>query len=391
MAHVSDDRLARFRQAVKAAGLDAFYVRQTTNIQWLTGFDRVFDSEQAHALVITPQHALLHTDSRYVTACQREAAATAIQVDDSRQLHGKLALRLWDEDCAAAYDPSDGLRGQLGIEDSMTLADYNNLRRSFGLDDSLSADQWQANEVTTPGFAQTSNFIFNLRAVKDAEEIRRMKAAQAITDAAFAHIAAFAKPGMTEREVQLELDDFMLRSGAEGLAFSSIVATGANGASPHAIPGQTRLQAGQVVVLDFGAKAFGYCSDMTRCLFLGQPDQKMAHAYATIRRANEEVEALIKPGVTGVDMHQHAEDVLEQEGFGAKMGHGLGHGVGLDIHEEPCLNLRNKKPLEPGNVVTVEPGIYLPGEFGMRLEDFGVVTQDGFEVFTQSPHEMTVI
>ena len=230
-----------------------------------------------------------------------------------------------------------------------------------------------------------------MRAVKTDAELNRLRAAQAVTDAAFLHIVGFMRPGMTEREVQLELESFMLRHGGEGLAFSSIVATGANGADPHAIPGKARLEAGQCVVMDFGAKAFGYCSDMTRVVFLGSPDERMADAWRVLREANEAVESLLRPGITGKEAHELAEQKLAEGGYGGRMGHGLGHGVGVDIHEQPVLNPRNEAPLVAGNVVTVEPGIYLPGEFGMRLEDCGVVTQDGYEVFSQLGHEMVII
>lgn len=256
---------------------------------------------------------------------------------------------------------------------------------------SASSTTAQLNTFSVLPFAETTDLVVGVRAVKDAGEIARLKAAQAITDAAFSHIITFMRPGMTEREVQIELEDFMRRHGAEDLAFSSIVATGANGASPHAIPGQTRLEAGQCVVMDFGARAQGYCSDMTRMVFLGEPSAHLRDAYAALRQANEQVEAMLRPGVTGKQAHELAEEVLAQAGFGGKMGHGLGHGVGIDIHEEPVLSPRNDKPLVEGNVVTVEPGIYIPGEFGMRLEDFGVITERGFEVFTQSTHEMVVL
>ena len=151
------------------------------------------------------------------------------------------------------------------------------------------------------------------------------------------------------------------------------------------------LEAGQCVVLDFGARSYGYCSDMTRTVFLGAPEGQMLAAWETMRRANEAVEAMLRPGVTGKEAHELAEQILSEGGFGGKMGHGLGHGVGLEIHEEPVLSPRNEKPLVTGNVVTVEPGIYLPGQFGMRLEDFGVITETGFDVFTSSTHEMVVI
>ena len=144
-------------------------------------------------------------------------------------------------------------------------------------------------------------------------------------------------------------------------------------------------------MMDFGAKAFGYCSDMTRVVFLGLPDERMADAWRVLRGANEAVESLLRPGITGKEAHELAEQKLAEGGYGGRMGHGLGHGVGIDIHEQPVLNLRNEAPLVAGNVVTVEPGIYLPGEFGMRLEDCGVVTQDGYEVFSQLGHEMVII
>ena len=169
------------------------------------------------------------------------------------------------------------------------------------------------------------------------------------------------------------------------------MACGANGASPHAIPGDTRLEAGQCVVMDFGARARGYCSDMTRMVFIGKPDARMVQAYRVLREANERVEAMLAPGVSGAAAQRLAEDILAEGGFAGKMGHALGHGVGLDIHESPVLAHRNNAPLQCGNVVTVEPGIYIEGEFGMRLEDFGVITEKGFEVFTQSPHDMVII
>ena len=267
------------------------------------------------------------------------------------------------------------LEGQIALEDTVTYAEYAKAVESFGAE----------------SLAMTHDVVVGLRAVKTDAELNRLRAAQAVTDAAFLHIVGFMRPGMTEREVQLELESFMLRHGGEGLAFSSIVATGANGADPHAIPGKTRLEAGQCVVMDFGAKAFGYCSDMTRMVFLGSPDERMADAWRVLREANEAVESLLRPGITGKEAHELAEQKLAEGGYGGRMGHGLGHGVGIDIHEQPVLNPRNEAPLVAGNVVTVEPGIYLPGEFGMRLEDCGVVTQDGYEVCSQLGHEMVII
>jgi Xaa-Pro aminopeptidase len=267
----------------------------------------------------------------------------------------------------------------LGIESTISLGEFRQLQEAL------------ADVRVPPQIVETEGVITKLRAVKETAELARMRAAQRITDAAFAHIVDFMKPGMTEREVQIELEDFMVRHGAVGLAFSSIIAAGADGASPHASPGGTRLEAGQCVVMDFGAKAYEYCSDMTRMVFVGQPDAHLRDAYTVLRQANEQVEAMLKPGVTGAEAHQLAEDVLAEGGFGGRMGHGLGHGVGRDIHELPVLSPRNREPLVAGNVVTVEPGIYVEGDFGMRLEDFGVISERGFDVFTQSTHEMVII
>lgn len=361
----SDLRLARVRAKMAQEGIDALYVRDTSNIAWLTAFDDVFDDERAHAIFVTPESCVLHTDSRYSSACRAAAEGSQIVVDDERATHASWLARI----CPDA--------AEIAIEDDMPLSEFRALERA-----------WQEGR---PALRETSGFGVALRAVKDRFEVERLIAAQAVTDAAFNHIITFMKPGMTEREVQIELEDYMTRHGARGLAFSSIVATGANGACPHAIPGSTRLEAGQCVVMDFGARAFGYCSDMTRTVFLGEPDARLAHAYGVLRSANEQVEAMLRPGVTGKEAHQLAEDVLAEGGYAGAMGHGLGHGVGIDIHEQPVLSLRNDKPLEEGSVVTVEPGIYIEGEFGMRLEDFGIITRDGFRVFTQSTHDSVIL
>ncbi len=381
----SQDRLIRLRSVLDENGLDAMYLRDLSNIAWLTAFDGVFDSEPAHALIVTQDQVILHTDSRYALAASRAAEGTSIEIDSRNEPHSKVLQehlecfnRPFNTPGEQAPDKASG-RFRLGLESTITLGEYRRLEKRF----SALADRWSMQE--------TEGLVLSLREIKDAEEIKRLRAAQAITDAAFTHIVSFIKPGMSEREVQLELEAFMLAKGAEGLAFSSIVAVGANGANPHAIAGDTRLEAGQSLVLDFGARVQGYCSDMTRTVFIGQPSQNMVDAYNTIRRANEEVSAFLKPGVSGADAHILAEDILKEGGFEGKMGHALGHGLGIDIHEEPRLSSRNTHILVEGNVVTVEPGIYIPGEFGMRLEDFGVIVSAGFELITQSKHDMVII
>ena len=372
-------RLERMRAMMAAEGVADFYCRDLSNVKWLTGWEDVFDDEPAHLAFVTPKTAVLHTDSRYADACRVAADAGEWTVDEERMTHAR-----WAAESFARFHEARGAQRErdlcgFGIEDSMELGEFRRLEEAFA------AADW------SPTLVETTDAVKRLRAVKDEAEIERLRAAQAITDAAFEYIVGFMRAGMTEREVAFELEQTMRKMGAEDLAFASIVASGANGASPHSIPGDRRLEDGDLVVMDFGARARGYCSDMTRTVAVGHATERTRAIFDAVRAANETVEAMLRPGVTGRAAHEHAEYVLAEHGFAGKMGHGLGHGVGIDIHELPVLSPRNKAPLEAGNVVTVEPGVYLSGEAGCRLEDFGVVTADGFEVFTASTHELVII
>ena len=379
LAAAAGPRLDRLRAACADAGMGAFFVRDTSNIAWLTAFDGVFDDEDAHALLVTPSDAVLHTDSRYSEAARAAAAREgAVAVDDARVAHAKFVA----ETFAARHADRPSVEAEaiaLGIEDSMSLAGFRALEAAF------------AEVPERPKLRETSDFIVNLRAVKDVQEIARMKAAQAVTDAAFAHIVGYMRPGMTEREVQIELEDFMRRHGAEGLAFPSIVAAGANGASPHAIPGQTVLEAGQCVVLDFGARAHGYCSDMTRTVAVGHVTDEMQTVYDTVLNAQLAGIACCKAGVTGRAVDAAARQVIADAGYGDAFGHGFGHGVGLEIHEAPTAGPRGEARLPAGAVVTAEPGIYLSGRFGVRIEDMLYVIEDGCINLTEAPKALVVL
>lgn len=360
-------RIARIREALAAREIDALYLRDLPNIAWVTAFDGVFDDEPAHALLITQEGAWLHSDSRYISALETAAEGSAIALSTCSGGHAKWAFGLLE---ASAH---------MAIEDTLTLREFHTLESAL-------AEAGSAIELV-----QTTELVEDLRSVKDELEIALMREAQRITDAGFSFIVEFIEPGMTEAQVQRALDTFMLEQGAEGLAFPTIVATGDHAASPHAIPGDRVIEVGDAVVMDFGARYGGYCSDMTRTVFIGEPHEKLRSAWETMREANERCGAAIRAGKTGAEIHALAEDILARGGFAKKMGHGLGHSLGVYIHEDPTLSPRNTDPLPAGAVLTVEPGIYLPGEFGMRLEDFGVVTETGFEVITQSTHEMVII
>ena len=364
--------MQRIRQAMQQAGVDELCVRDTSNIAWATAFEGVFDEERAHVLLVGCEAASLHTDSRYSSACRAAAKGSALEIDDARGADGKALTH-------AAWLAARVSGARLGIEDTIALAEYRKLQAAF------------AGKQDAPELVETSGLVLGLREAKDDRELECLRAAQAVADDAFRHLLDTVRPGMTERQVQFELDSYMLSHGATSVSFPTIVATGANGANPHAQPSDAPLEAGQCVVIDFGARVRGYCSDTTRMLFVGSPDARLASAYQVLREANEQVQAMLKPGVTGAQAHELAEQILAQGGYAGKMGHGLGHGVGLDVHEEPVLAPRNKQPLQVGNVVTVEPGIYLEGEFGMRLEDCGVIDQDGYHPFSTLPHDLLII
>ncbi len=401
------------RGVLKAKGLDALYVRNTANIEWMSAFNGVFDDEQAHALFLgaTTEPFFIHTDSRYSAAMEREAEDTLAVIDAERIAFSKWAASKWYDyisgsDMGAKSTKADGSAAGVGnddtavakgtantaklaIENTLELGEFRRLEKAFVCAGECSAIN---NDASSKGiFAETDGLLLRVRSVKDEFEIGRLREAQSVTDAAFTYITEVIKPGMTEREVQLALNNFMLSHGADSLAFASIIASGANGASPHAIVSDKKLEAGECIVMDFGARKNGYCSDMTRTVFLGEPEGEMLCAWEALRCANESVQEMLSPGVTGKAAHELAISILDDAGFAGRMGHGLGHGVGVEIHELPVLSPSNEDPLEMGNVVTVEPGIYIPDKFGMRLEDFGVIRDTGFERFTTSTHEMVVL
>lgn len=374
VTHQLSSRIAPLRAKMLERGLDVVYVRSLSNIVWATSFCGVFDSEPAHAFIVSSDKVVLHSDSRYAAALEDAAKDTEIVIDAARNHHFDILLEM-----VSKRDNQDASPLKIGIEDTIELKEFR-----------LCEKKARQNKISCE-LVELTDFVEELRERKDHEEISRMREAQRIVDRAFSHIVSFIQPGMTEKQVQQELENTMVSLGAEGLAFSSIVASGPRGATPHSVPGDDPLCVGECVVMDFGARYKGYCSDMTRTVFIGEPSERMRQAWNALVEVNETCESLIKAGAVASDIHQRAEDMLARHGFASTMGHSLGHSVGIDIHEAPNLSPLNHTPLEAGNVVTVEPGIYLPGEFGMRLEDFGVVGEDGFEVITKSTHEMVII
>ena len=362
------NRIARSRAFMAEQGIDALIVRSTTDLAWLTGFTGVFDSEQAHTAVLTADAALIHTDSRYATAMKTAAAREGIwRVHDARAAVAGFAREALGE-CGLSA-------GRVGIDAMTPLAIYRAL----------------VSELPDAELVERDGDVQRLRAVKEPEELAAMRKAQDIASAAFEAVLGRLRPGLTESEVALDLEVEMRRRGASEPSFASIVASGPNSANPHSVPGARELAEGDLVVFDFGAKYAGYCSDTTRTVSIGRPTDQQRRIYDAVLAANTAVRETLHAGKTGREMHELAESVLAEHGFAGKMGHGLGHGVGLDIHEMPLLSPRYDEPLVVGNVVTDEPGVYLAGSDGVRIEDCGVVTEEGYESFCQLSHELQVV
>ena len=227
--------------------------------------------------------------------------------------------------------------------------------------------------------------------VKDQAELEKLERAEAIGDAAFSHIVNLIKPGISEAEIALELEFFMKKQGASGLSFDTIVAGGPNSSMPHAQVTERRIQQGEFVTMDFGCVYQGYCSDMTRTVAVGEPSEEMRQVYQIVLEANRRAMEQIREGQTCSFIDSLARDYIREQGYGDYFGHGLGHGVGLDIHEEQRFSPKCDVVTKEHMAITVEPGIYLPGKFGVRIEDLVVVTKDGYETLSHSAKELMIL
>lgn len=344
--------------------LDAMIVVSPSNRRYLSYF-----TGSAGALYISKQRQALLTDFRYIEQANDQCPDYEIL---NHQEKGMLPLlkELMD---------ADGVSTVAIESDGVTYAQYQQYAATF-------------KDIKIKG---TQAIVEGLRQVKDEDEIKNLRRAEAIGDIAFTHIINFIKEkhlsGVTEKQIALELEMTMRKRGASGTSFSSIVASGAKSSLPHAVPEDVQLEKGGFVVMDFGCVYKGYCSDMTRTIFLGEPSQKHLEIYETVLLANEEALKAIKPGKTGREIDAIARDIITDKGYGDYFGHGLGHSVGLDIHENPRLSFNDETELKPGMVVTVEPGIYIPDFGGVRIEDLVLVTEDGIENLTYSSKELIII
>jgi len=367
---MSQDSTSQLRKWIAEQKLDAFMVTQPQNRSYLSGWLND-DEEGAGTLFVSQQEQIVLTNSLYKEVAGREAVGWQVIVPPplSREYTPTIV------DLAKKH----GWK-KIGFESMALLYGVYEKIRSAG-----------EGVFTLQPFEHS--FVNQLRMVKQPHEIELLRRAIAITDETFAHLCEWIQPGMTEKEVEWEVTRYMLSLGADSPAFGTIVASGPNGSMPHAVPGQRRIQRGEMITIDMGARYKGYCADMTRTICLGEPsEQRMRDLYAIVLKAMKDCEAGLHGDISGQAADALARAVLEKEGLAEFYIHGTGHGVGLQIHEEPHLSQRSTDEmiLPAGSVVTVEPGVYIPGWSGLRIEDCVLITQNGCEVLTQSPTELVI-
>jgi len=352
-------RLDRLRRQFYNHHLEALLVAKPENRFYLSGF-----TGSAGWLLITMDKAWLVTDFRYAEQASSECVCYNVV-----QARNKLSEKLAEIAVQAGIKNLGFERGFWSVESHQELVD-------------------NLGEIK---LVPVSGLVEHLRMVKDSHEVGLISDAAALADEAFAHIINILRPGLKEIEIAAELEYFLRRNGATGRAFETIVASGTRSSLPHGVASEKVLAPGDLVVLDFGAVYKGYHSDITRTVVIGEVDNQKRQLYRLVLEAQTAALEAIQPGMVCSEVDKIARDIIDGGGYGDRFGHGLGHGVGLCIHELPRLAMSDSTPLQPGMVVTVEPGVYLPGWGGIRIEDLVVVTAQGVQVLTTATKELLIV
>jgi Xaa-Pro aminopeptidase len=320
-------------------------------------------------LLVSQDEQILLTDPRYDETAAREAVGWRVIVPEGRIYADAIAQAAREHNWQKiGFEAMDLLYGE--YEKFQQAGDGIYTLQSF-----------------------SSNILEQIRMIKEPHEIEHLKKAIAITDKTFAHLCKWVEPGMTEKEIEAEIYGYMLAQGADSPSFSAIIASGPNGSMPHAHPSERQIQRGEMITIDMGARYKGYCADMTRTICLGEPTEPgIREVYDAVLKAMKTAEAGLHGGITLREADALARNSLKEAGLDERFVHGLGHGVGYQIHEKPFMSLRAEEDalLPAGSVVTVEPGVYIPGWSGVRVEDCVLITEDGCEVLTQSPTELVI-
>ena len=354
-------QIEKIQEQLKEQGLDGLLLTDEKNQRYAAGF-----AFTDGAVLVGREKAWLITDSRYIEAAEKTAAA-GVQV------------RLYDRERPLLARLKEAIREagmeRLAAEDSkLSHREYLAWEKALGLP-----------------LLPAGELMARLRAAKTEEEIAAMRAAQAIAEKALEEVLELIRPGMTEKQVMAELVYRTLRYGSEGNSFDPIVVSGPNTSLPHGVPGERVIQRGDFVTMDFGCLKDGYCSDMTRTVAIGEASDEMRNVYDIVLQAQLAGIAVARAGIPGKEIDAAARKVITEAGYGPYFGHGFGHSLGLDIHESPSANLRGGEPMPVGAVCSAEPGIYLPGRFGVRIEDVMILREKGCEVITKAPKKLIIL
>jgi len=357
----STNRLAALRRRLVAEDIPAMIVTGVTNIRYMTGFENVIDDGINAACLVSADQAVFYTDHRYSGAAEAAADGTPWSVRVQKE-------SLYSVLCADAK-----LAGieQVTVESAVSYGRFKFISDEF-----------------SGAVRPTDSLIEELRQVKESGELERVAAAAALTDRAFDHILGFISAGKSERDVALELEFFMRKNGSDGVAFDFIVAGGPNSAHPHATVSDRILEPGDFLTMDIGSRVDSYRSDMTRTVVVGRASDRHRELYAAVLASNEAGIAAVRGGRPGVEIDAVSRDVLVKAGLGEYFTHSIGHGVGLDIHELPFMSQRSHDAVRTGTIVTIEPGVYIEGFGGVRIEDLMAVEEGGCRLLSHSPKQL---
>lgn len=353
-------RFAKIAAKLPEYGLDAMLITSGPNRLYATGF-----RSSAGVAVVTAEASYFFVDSRYI-----EAAGRNIQGAEIREMNKSNPYEQLVGEVLAKH----GVK-KLGYEESyITMASFQNWEKKLDCE-----------------LVPATQLVMDLRSIKDEAEIRDMISAQRIAEKALVEVLNFIKAGRTEKEISAFLQYQLLLNGAEGNSFSPIVVSGANSSMPHGVPSDKPVEAGDFLTMDFGCIFNGYCSDMTRTVAIGHVTEEMDKVYHTVLKAQLAGLAVAKAGTTGRTIHETAAKVIADAGYGPYFGHGFGHGLGVEVHEQPSANTANDKPMPVGAVISAEPGIYLPGKFGVRIEDCAVIRENDCYNLMKAPKELIIL
>lgn len=354
-------RIAKIQEKLEKEEIDIFWISNITNIRYLTGF-----TGSTADLLVLKEGGYILVDSRYWEQVNLEVKGVKpVLVNGDNNVFTFLK----------ELESNNNLK-KLGFEEShISYKTWRRLQENFNKIELVPLDGW----------------VEELRTVKESDEIENIEKALRIAEKAFEEILEEIKPGITEKDLAIELEFKMARLGSERIAFDTIVASGSRGALPHGKASNRKIKSGEFIVFDFGAVYNGYCSDITRTVFVGEPGEEEVLVYNIVLEAQKKAKEVIIEGIESSFVDRIARDIISENGFGNYFGHGLGHGVGLEIHELPRLSPKSNTVLKEGMVVTVEPGIYIPGKFGVRIEDMVVVSKNGAKILNKLTNDLIII